>query len=164
VSFAKTAEAEPIDFPFGLWIGWAERSTSLIVFARWRQRAQLQSYLPGDANVPDDTLPCAVQKQQNQSICRLGSGLVWVLDSGGLKEAQVKSYSPAGTNVPSVPTWEGTLAALGNTIQLSVCGGDMVLCQITLTTCFHFGCSFGHPSYWHWRAGIEEAIPLLSAV
>jgi len=25
---------------------------------------------------------------------------------------------------------------LANTIELSVCGGDAVLCQITLTTCF----------------------------
>ena len=31
---------------------------------------------------------------------------VWIVDSGGPKEAQVQSYSPGGANVP---TWEGTL-------------------------------------------------------
>jgi len=31
---------------------------------------------------------------------------VWVVDSGGLKEAQVQSYSPGGAKVPS---WEGSL-------------------------------------------------------
>jgi len=31
---------------------------------------------------------------------------VWVVDSGGPKKAQVKLYSPGGTNVPS---WEDTL-------------------------------------------------------
>jgi len=36
---------------------WAEGSMSSIVFTRWRQCAQLQSYSPGGANVPDDTLP-----------------------------------------------------------------------------------------------------------
>ena len=37
---------------------------------------------------------------------------VWVVDSGGPKEAQVQSYSPGGANVP---TWDGTLA---NTIVI----------------------------------------------
>jgi len=45
-----------------------------------------------------------------------------------------------GASVPrwegtSVPRWEGTLAPPG---ELSVCGGDAVLCQITLTTCFYY--------------------------
>jgi len=35
---------------------------------------------------------------------------VWVLDSGGLQEAQVQSYSPGGANAPS---WESTLAPPG---------------------------------------------------
>ena len=35
---------------------------------------------------------------------------VWIVDSGGPKEAQVQSYSPAATYVP---TWEGTLAPPG---------------------------------------------------
>jgi len=35
---------------------------------------------------------------------------VWMVDSGGLKEAQVQSYSPDGANVPS---HVGTLAPPG---------------------------------------------------
>ena len=31
---------------------------------------------------------------------------IWIVDSGGPKEARVQSYSPGGANVP---TWEGTL-------------------------------------------------------
>jgi len=50
---------------------------------------------------------------------------------GGLKEAQVQSYSlPGDANVPS---WEGTLAQLGKF------GEDAALCQITLSTCFDDG-------------------------
>ena len=33
---------------------------------------------------------------------------IWVVDSGGLKEVQVQSYSPGGANMP---TWEGTFDA-----------------------------------------------------
>ena len=58
--------------------------------------------------------------------------IVWVVDSGGLKEPQVQKYLPGGANVP---TWQGILAPPGeaNTIEPSVCGSDAVLCQITLT-------------------------------
>jgi len=51
---------------FAVWVcglGWAERSTSSIVLARWHQCAQFQSYSPGGANVPDDILPWAVHKE-----------------------------------------------------------------------------------------------------
>jgi len=34
---------------------------------------------------------------------------------------------------------------LANTIPLSVCGGDAALCQITLTTCYHYYCE--HPRW-----------------
>jgi len=61
----------------------------------------------------------------------------WFVDSGGQKEAQAQSYLPGGANVPSS---EGTLAQhwrnLANTIEPSVCGGDVALCQMTLTTCW----------------------------
>ena len=50
------------------------------------------------------------------------------MDSGGQKEAQVQLYSPCGASVPS---WEGTVAPPGEYI----CGNDVALCQITLTTC-----------------------------
>jgi len=42
----------------------------------------------------------------------------------GRSDAQVRSYSPGGANVP---TWEGSLVPY-------VCGGNAVLCQISLTT------------------------------
>ena len=35
---------------------------------------------------------------------------VWIVDSGGPKEALVHLYSPGGANVP---TWEGTLTPTG---------------------------------------------------
>ena len=46
-----------------------------------------------------------IQKWLNRSRCHYGLS-TWV----GLKEAQVQSYSPGGTNVLS---WEGTLAQPG---------------------------------------------------
>jgi len=55
---------------------------------------------------------------------------IWVVDSSGPKEEQVQSYSPGGAHVP---TWEGTSA---NMIEPSICGGDAVLCQTTVTTCY----------------------------
>jgi len=46
----------------GCGLGWTEGSMSSIVFPRWRQYAQFQSYSPGGANVLDDALPWAVKK------------------------------------------------------------------------------------------------------
>jgi len=48
VSCAKMAE--PIDLPFGLYLGWAEGSTRSIIFARWRQCALMEGTLapPGE--------------------------------------------------------------------------------------------------------------------
>jgi len=59
----------------GCALGWAEGSTNSTVFARWRQCAQFQSYSPGGANVPDNSLPWAVQKRLNWWICHLDCGL-----------------------------------------------------------------------------------------
>jgi len=57
---------------------------------------------------------------------------VCVVNSRGSKEAQVKSYSQGGSNVPTGrPHWHH----LANAIEPSVCGCDVVLCQIALTTC-----------------------------
>jgi len=56
-----------------------------------------------------DILPRAVQKQLNQSICRLGCGLGW-----------------AGGNTSSI------------VFELSIYSGNAVLCQITLTTCYYY--------------------------
>jgi len=44
------------------------------------KEARVQSYSPGGANVPDDTLPLSCAKMAepvNRSICRLGCGLWW---------------------------------------------------------------------------------------
>ena len=60
--------------------------------------------------------------------------VVSVVDSGRPKEAQVHSYSPGGANVPS---WKSTLASPGEYTEPFVCGGDVELCQITLTTWPH---------------------------
>jgi len=46
------------------------------------------------------------------------------MDSGGLKEAQVQSYSPGGANVPK---WEAHWRHLANTIEPSICISDAVL-------------------------------------
>jgi len=54
--------------------------------------------------MPDDT---AVSCEKNGWTDRCS---VWVVDSGGLKEAQVQSYLLDGANVPSL---EGTLAPPG---------------------------------------------------
>jgi len=43
VSCAKMAE--PIDLPFGLWTRVGPRSTSSVVFARWRQCALMGEYI-----------------------------------------------------------------------------------------------------------------------
>jgi len=60
-----------------------------------------------------------------------------VVNSGGPKVAQVQSYLPGGTHVP---TWEPGRADwrhVADTTDPSICGGSAVLCQITLTTCFY---------------------------
>ena len=54
------------------------------------------------------------------------------MESGGPEEAQAQSHSPGGANVP---TWEGTLAPSGE-YDRTAYGGDAVLRQITLTTCY----------------------------
>jgi len=56
---------------------------------------------------------------------------VWVMHSGGLKDAHVQSYSPGGANVPS---WEDTLPPplkYDWTVHLQ---RRCTLCQISLTT------------------------------
>jgi len=81
-------------------LGWAEGSTSSIVFGRLGQYAQFQLHSPGGANVPDDTLRWAVQKWLNWSICRLGCGLVWHEGStSSIIFVRWRQY----------PTWVGTI-------------------------------------------------------
>ena len=72
VSCAKTAE--PINFSFELWTLVGRGSISSIIFTRWRQCAQFQSYLPGGTKVLDDILWWDVQKWLNRTICCLSCG------------------------------------------------------------------------------------------
>jgi len=60
----------------------------------------------------------------NRSICRLGCKLEWA-------EGSTSSI----VFVPMCPPMWAYWRHLANTIEPSVCGGDAVLCQITLTTC-----------------------------
>jgi len=56
------------------------------------------------------------------------------VNSGGRpKDAQVQSYSPSGTNVPS---WEDTLPPPGEYDSTILLRRRCALCQITLTTCY----------------------------
>jgi len=69
--------AARMDLSFGLWTRVGQRKHE---FNRSRHVApvwQFRSYSPDGANVPEISLPCAVQKRLNRSICRLGCGLGW---------------------------------------------------------------------------------------
>ena len=73
----------------GLWC--SEGSTSSIVFAMWHQYT----------------------RRHCRKLCKNGwtdRFALWVVDSGGPKEAQVQLYSTGGA---IVPTWEGTLSPAG---------------------------------------------------
>jgi len=61
------------------------------------------------------------------SCAKTAEPIDWVVDTSGPKEAQVQSYSPDGTNVPSRRAhWRN----LANTIEQFICGGDAALCQL----------------------------------
>jgi len=106
ISYAQMAKL--MDLPFGLWIrvGWRKHE-----FNRIRQVAAMYP------------ITLCYELYKNDWTYQFA---VWAVDSDGLKEAQVQSYSPSGTNVS---TWEGTLVPPGE-YNWIVC-----LQQITLTTC-----------------------------
>jgi len=111
----------------GCGLGWAEWTHS-IVFARWGQCTQFQSYSPGGANVPDGTLPSAVQKWLNRSIYHFGCGLGWAEGStSSIIFTRWRQCAHVGGHI-----WHH----LANTIEPPVCGGNAVLCKIILTTCY----------------------------
>jgi len=70
------------------------------------------------------------------------------VDSGGPKEARVQSYSLDGSSMqnfnrirqvaPMCRHGRAHWRYLANTIEPSVCGGDVVLCQITSTACYYY--------------------------
>ena len=72
-------------------------------------------------------LQTVAQKRLNRSICRL------VVDSSGLKDARVESYSPGGANMPYR---EDTLLPLGECDWTIPLRWRCALCQITLITCY----------------------------
>ena len=78
-------------------LGWAEGSTSSIIFARWRQCTRRQSAVSCAKMAEPIDLPVGLWKRPHR-----------------------KAH------------WRH----LANTTEASVCGGDAVLCQITLTTCY----------------------------
>ena len=88
-----------------------------------------------------DFLPWAVRKRLNRSICRSGCGLGCAEGStNSIVFARWRQYA-----LHCSPMW-AHWRHLANTIEPSVCGGDAVLCQITLTTCY---CHYLH--YRHRR-------------
>jgi len=74
---------------------------------------------------------------------RFGVWVCGLVDPGGLKETQVQSYSQGGAIVhnfnrirqvaPMCPHGRAHWHHLANTIELSICVRDAVLCEITLT-------------------------------
>jgi len=68
-----------------------------------------------------------MQKWLNRSICCLGCGI-------GCAEGN--KFSHIYQVAPMCPALWAHWHHLANIIEPSVCGGDAVLCQITLTTCF----------------------------
>ena len=101
-----------------------------------------------------DFLPWAVQKQLNRSICPLGCGLGWAKGSSVIF-ARWRQCAHMGGHI-----WRH----LPNTIEPSVCGGDAVLCQITLTTCYSTFCYLArrctttHVWTWTGRCSWYESI------
>jgi len=91
--------------------GWTDQFAVWVVDLDGPNEAQAELYSPGGANVPDDTLLWAVQKQLNQSICRLGCGLGCAQGSASSivfarwhQCAQDQLYSPGGTGAST--TWQ----------------------------------------------------------
>jgi len=122
VSCAETAE--PIDLLLGCGLGWAEGSTSSIVFARWRQCTRRHS-----------AVCCAKMAE----LIDLPFGL-W--NQVGRRKHKFNRIRQVALMCPQERAhW----CHLANTTEPSVCG-DTVLCQITLTTCYYWECS--EPSHW----------------
>jgi len=128
VTCEKTAE--PIVMPFELSARFGSRNHELDMGVHiphekgqcWGKGLPMVKYR--------DFLPWAVQKRLIRSICRLGCGLGWA-------EGSTSSIVFARWRQCALPMW-AHCRHLTNTIEPSVCGGDAVSCQITLTTCFKF--------------------------
>ena len=97
---AKTAE--PIKMPFGLWARMGPRNC-----VRWGPDRLWEGAILSDRGAHGKVLGLSAKAVQKRLTDRFA---VWVVDSGGSKEAPVQLYSPGGASVPS---WEGILAPLG---------------------------------------------------
>jgi len=121
--------------PWAVQNSWTDRFAIWVVNSGGPKAARVQLHSSDGANVHNFSRICQMAPMYPSTLCselckngwtdRFG---IWTVDSGGLKEVQVQSYSPGGANVPH----------LANTIEPAVCGGDAVLCQITLTTCYTY--------------------------
>jgi len=100
--------------PLSCRLGWAEGSTSSIVFARWRQCTRRYSAESCAKTAEPIVLPFGL-------LTRVG----WRKH----KFNHIRQVAPYG---------RGHCRHLANMIEPSVCGGDAVLRQITLTTCFNY--------------------------
>jgi len=105
--------------------GWTDRDTVWVEDSsrprepciRWESRSTMKR-----GNFGGKGRPYSIVKYRDFLLWALyrnswiGRFAVWVVDSGGPKEAQVQSYSPCGANMP---TWEGTLGAIYKRIPLN---------------------------------------------
>jgi len=98
-------------------LGSAKGSTSSVVFARCCQCTRRHS-----------TVSCA--KTSEPIILQFG---LWTRVSRRKHE-----FNHIHQVAPMCPHGMAHWYHLANTIKSSTCGGDAVLCQITLTTCLHF--------------------------
>jgi len=102
--------AEPIEMPFGL-----RTRVSPGKYVRWGLDSPIAR-----GNFGGKEEPIVSIETFCRDLCKNGRTYrfaVWIVDSGGPKEAQVQSYSPGGANVQ---TWEGTLAPPGNGAQMAI--------------------------------------------
>jgi len=101
----------------GCGLGWAERSTSSIVFARWHQCTRRHS-----------AVSCVKTSEPIDLPLRL-----WTrVDRKKHKFNHIRQVAPV------CPHGRAHWWHLANTAEPSVCGGDAVFCQITLITCYFY--------------------------
>jgi len=116
---AKTAE--PIVMPFGLWARSGSRNHELDGGPDPPREAAILGKGSPIVKYGLSAVSCAETAQR--SICRLGCGLRWA--DGSTSSIVFARWRQCALHV-------GTLAPSGK----YDCGGDPVLCQITLTTCY----------------------------
>jgi len=101
--------------------GWTDRDTVWVEDSgghrepciRWGPGTPIGRGIFGNLGARRAHCTCKYRDFLLWAVCKIGRTdwfAVWIVDSGGPKEAQVQSYSPGGANVP---TWEGTLAPPG---------------------------------------------------